>query len=124
MDVEARLRAVQQENEMLRARIDQLEEALGVRLPTPVEWGLTGSEARVFGLFRARELVTRDAIMAVLYRDAGKDEPEQKITDVFICKIRRKLKPFAIEIKTVWGQGYALPADTRKLLKQEEAIAA
>jgi two-component system cell cycle response regulator CtrA len=41
----------------------------------------------------------------------GRDEPELKIIDVFVCKLRKKLadhvngKNF---IHTIWGQGYAL----------------
>ncbi|MGZ6022618.1 MAG: winged helix-turn-helix domain-containing protein, partial [Rhizomicrobium sp.] len=41
----------------------------------------------------------------------GMDEPNEKIIDVFVCKLRKKL---ALEtdaedyIKTVWGRGYEL----------------
>ncbi len=39
------------------------------------------------------------------------DEPEEKIIDVFICKLRKKLA-LATEganyIETVWGRGYVL----------------
>ena len=46
--------------------------------------------------------------MAALYWD--KDEPgEEKIIDVLVCKIRKKLKPYGIDIKTHWGRGYYLP---------------
>lgn len=41
----------------------------------------------------------------------GMDEPELKIIDVFICKLRKKLSA-ALEgenyIETVWGRGYVL----------------
>jgi two-component system cell cycle response regulator CtrA len=41
------------------------------------------------------------------------DEPEEKIIDVFMCKIRRKLQdilgPVGREyIETIWGRGYVL----------------
>ena len=39
------------------------------------------------------------------------DEPEPKIIDVFICKLRRKLEVAGargVSIDTVWGQGYIL----------------
>ena len=39
------------------------------------------------------------------------DEPEPKIIDVFICKLRRKLEiagARGVSIDTVWGQGYTL----------------
>ncbi len=53
--------------------------------------------------------LSKDAILTQLY--SGMDTPEQKIVDVFICKLRRKLSvPTHGEhcIKTVWGQGYAI----------------
>ena len=39
------------------------------------------------------------------------DEPEPKIIDVFICKLRRKLElagALGMSIDTLWGQGYIL----------------
>ena len=60
-----------------------------------------------------REYASKDAIMAALYWD--KDEPgEEKIVDVLICKIRKKIKPYGIDIKTHWGRGYYLPAEIRR----------
>jgi two-component system, cell cycle response regulator CtrA len=65
---------------------------------------------------RKGAVLTKDAILNQLY--GGMDEPEQKIIDVFICKLRKKLAAATNGehyIKTVWGQGYELrdpPADT------------
>jgi two-component system cell cycle response regulator CtrA len=39
------------------------------------------------------------------------DEPELKIIDVFICKLRKKLSEATgggSSIETVWGRGYVL----------------
>ena len=125
MDVAARLEAVERENDMLRARIAQLEDALaGSAVALPIEWGLTPQESRVLGVLRARSMATKEAVMAALYVDLGKDEAEPKIVDVFICKIRKKLKPFGVEIKTVWGQGYSLAEKSRAVIKQNELRAA
>jgi two-component system cell cycle response regulator CtrA len=41
----------------------------------------------------------------------GMDEPEMKIIDVFICKLRKKLADASMGkdyIETVWGRGYML----------------
>lgn len=113
MDVVARLEVIEAENAMLREEIERLRHLLGHHWLPPIEWRLTGSEARVFGTLLAREIATKDAIMAALYRDAGKEEAEEKICDVFICKLRKKVKPFGIEILTQWGTGWRLPAETR-----------
>lgn len=42
---------------------------------------------------------------------SGMDEPEVKIIDVFICKLRKKLEAIgndAPKIETVWGRGYRI----------------
>lgn len=117
MDVAARLEVVEAENEMLRERIAQLETLLCGDAAPPIQLGLTPSEGLVLGLLMQRDVATKDAVMAVLYRNRGRDEAEIKIVDVFICKMRRKLKPCEIEIKTLWGTGYALPAASKAKIK-------
>lgn len=125
MDVERRLEVVEQENLLLRERIAFLEAILIDCVRLPVEWGLTQQETRVFGTLVNREVATKDAVMAALYSDrAGAEgEVEPKIVDVFVCKIRKKLKPFGIEIRTVWGQGYALKPDIRSVYRTAKAAA-
>jgi two-component system cell cycle response regulator CtrA len=53
--------------------------------------------------------LTKEMFLAHLY--AGRDEPEMKIIDVFICKVRRKLADAGAAgvIETVWGRGYRIP---------------
>lgn len=122
MNVDARVEALEQQNERLRDRIAQLEDAAGMNTLTPVEWCLTSSEMRVFGVLMARELATKTAIMAALYR-SDREEPEIKIVDVFVCKARKKLQPFGIEIKTRWGEGYYLDATTKDAVRRFTAPA-
>lgn len=126
MDVERRLEVVEQENLLLRERIAFLEAILIDCARLPMEWGLTQQETRVFGTLVNRELATKDAVMAALYSDrAGAEgEVEPKIVDVFVCKIRKKLKPFGVEIRTVWGQGYTLDAQTRAAYRPASKAAA
>lgn len=99
------------ENDELRARVHVLEEMVGMRLHVPLVFGLTAQEAALFGLLLKREIVTREAAMVVLYgaRAGGEGDVQVKIVDVFLCKIRKKLKPFGIAIETVWGRGFAMP---------------
>lgn len=102
--------AVERENEKLRDKVAQLEEIIGLRLPAPLVLGLSGKEAQLFGALYTREFLTKPAIMTLLYSDRADAEPEIKIVDVFVCKIRAKVAPFGIEIETAWGQGYAMTA--------------
>lgn len=117
---DARAEALNDEVERLRARIQQLEACLGFTFVTPIEWGLTASEAKVFGALMTRDTLTKDGAMAALYVDVGADdEPHVKIVDVFICKLRRKLKPFGLEVLTIWGVGYRLTAETKALCREQ-----
>ncbi len=71
---------------------------------------LTGKEFSMLELLvlRKGQVVTKDAFLNYLYN--GTDEPEAKIIDVFICKLRKKLQTVGGSdlIGTVWGQGYIL----------------
>ena len=52
------------------------------------------------------DTVSKEVYLDYLYR--GKDEPEFKIIDVFICKVRKKLKAATgVDfIENIWGRGY------------------
>jgi two-component system, cell cycle response regulator CtrA len=106
---EAELRG---EIETLQERIIQLEEVIGLRFDSPLMLGLTPSEAKLFGALLKREFLTREALLICLYGSVpSDDEVEIKIVDVFICKLRKKLRPFGIAIETMWGRGfYMTPA--------------
>lgn len=53
-------------------------------------------------------MVTKEALHLTMYGDLG--EVGMKIIDVFVCKIRAKMKgKTSLKIETVWGQGYRLP---------------
>ena len=110
--------AQQEEIEMLREKVRMLEDALASRgVPIPVEWRLTTSEAVVFAHLTTRDMATKQSIMTAMYSGRpDADEPEIKIVDVFVCKMRKKLKPFDVVIDTVWGQGYSL-RDRQKYLE-------
>jgi DNA-binding response OmpR family regulator len=116
VDLQRRLEVVEAENERLREEIAILERALMPEADLPVEWNLTGYERQVFLVLLGRQGVcTKDTIMAALYRDLGKDEADIKIVDVLVCKARKKLRPFGVEIKTVWGVGYQLADEARRM---------
>ena len=54
-------------------------------------------------------MLSKDAFLNHLYR--GIDDPEPKIIDVFMCKLRRKLADAGatgVVIDTIWGQGCIL----------------
>jgi two-component system cell cycle response regulator CtrA len=58
---------------------------------------------------RKGSTLTKDMFLNHLY--GGMDEPELKIIDVFICRLRKKIAQATggeRNIETVWGQGYVL----------------
>jgi two-component system cell cycle response regulator CtrA len=71
---------------------------------------LTGKEYQMLELLSLRKGTTLTKEMFLNHLYGGMDEPEVKIIDVFICKLRKKLNQFAKDdyIETVWGRGYML----------------
>jgi len=72
---------------------------------------LTSKEYAILELLAMRKgsVLTKEMFLNHLY--SGMDEPEQKIIDVFVCKLRRKLYEASggkNYVETVWGRGYML----------------
>jgi two-component system, cell cycle response regulator CtrA len=72
---------------------------------------LTAREYGILELLSMRKgaTLTKEMFLSHLY--GGMDEPELKIIDVFICKLRKKLREATggqHYIETVWGRGYLL----------------
>ena len=72
---------------------------------------LTGKEYQMLELLSLRKGTTLTKEMFLKHLYGGMDEPELKIIDVFICKLRKKLGEATDGdnyIETVWGRGYVL----------------
>ncbi len=73
---------------------------------------LTGKEYAILEMLSLRKGMTLTKEMFLTHLYGGRDEPELKIIDVFVCKLRKKLHvagaPPSGCIETVWGRGYAL----------------
>src|SRR5580692_4762989 len=72
---------------------------------------LTGKEYGILELLSLRKGTTLTKEMFLNHLYGGMDEPELKIIDVFVCKLRKKLAQAAggeNYIETVWGRGYVL----------------
>jgi two-component system cell cycle response regulator CtrA len=72
---------------------------------------LTGKEYQMLELLSLRKGTTLTKEMFLNHLSGGLDEPELKIIDVFICKLRKKLAEATgghNHIETVWGRGYVL----------------
>jgi two-component system, cell cycle response regulator CtrA len=76
-----------------------------------VRVNLTRKEYQMLELLSLRRgtTITKEMFLSQLY--GGMDEPEIKIIDVFMCKVRKKLAEASNGkdyIETVWGRGYLL----------------
>ena len=73
---------------------------------------LTGKEYQMLELLSLRKgtTLTKEMFLNHLY-GGGMHEPELKIIDVFVCKLRKKLAQAtggSHYIETIWGRGYVL----------------
>lgn len=76
---------------------------------------LTGREYAILELLAIRKGATLSKEVFLNHLYGGMEEPEFKIIDVFICKLRKKLADALggeNYIETVWGRGYVLRAPT------------
>ncbi len=72
---------------------------------------LTGKEYGILELLSLRKGTTLTKEMFLNHLYGGMDEPEVKIIDVFICKLRKKIEQLSngeSYIETVWGRGYVM----------------
>lgn len=72
---------------------------------------LTGKEYGIMELLSLRKGTTLTKEMFLNHLYGGMDEPEVKIIDVFVCKLRKKIETATggdSFIETVWGRGYVL----------------
>ena len=86
---------------------------------------LTGKEYQMLELLSLRKGTTLTKEMFLNHLYGGMDEPELKIIDVFICKLRKKLANSTggeNYIETVWGRGYVLRDPSVVRLDQKIAV--
>ena len=86
---------------------------------------LTGKEYAMLELLSLRKGTTLTKEMFLNHLYGGMDEPELKIIDVFVCKLRKKLSTATggeNYIETVWGRGYVLrdPVDSPEDLESKQ----
>lgn len=103
--------------EDLEVKLDHHKRELGIHRDDSItaafhrSWHLTGKEAALLAALYARKgaLMSSDSLMDALYGDRF-EMPEIKIVQVFVCKVRRKLRLHmnCDPIDTHWGRGFSL----------------
>ncbi len=87
---------------------------------------LTNKEYSILELLAIRKgvMISKEMFLNHLY--GGMDEPEMKIVDVFICRLRKKIADITGDnfIQTVWGRGYILQDPAEKTDSRKEVMKA
>ncbi|MGI2031961.1 winged helix-turn-helix domain-containing protein [Rhizobium panacihumi] len=106
-----------------RETIRQITNALAVAPAAFLdELGLTKTEAEVLRILVAKrgQVVTKDSLLTLLYMSRPDEAPEEKIIDVYVCKLRAKL-PETCQIKTRHGSGYQFIGQHEDLFERAAA---
>ena len=86
---------------------------------------LTGKEYGILELLSLRKGTTLTKEMFLNHLYGGMDEPELKIIDVFVCKLRKKWAAATggdNYIETVWGRGYVLRDPIEETTTEETEV--
>jgi DNA-binding response OmpR family regulator len=111
--------AVAPETARLRDRVEELERLLGMRPVLPRMWGLTGREADVLGILLRRQVMTHTQLFEAIW--GGDSDCDLKIVEVVVCKLRAKLRPHGIAIRTEHGVGYFVPPESKATARAQIA---
>ena len=108
------------EAEQLRNRVEELQALLGVgnddvsRLLAVLD--ATPQQCEMIGFMLRRSVATRTALHTVLFGARPDcDQPEIKLIDVQMVKVRKALEEVGVEVRTEWGSaaGQSLPRTKR-----------
>lgn len=119
MNLAERCELLEEENRQLKAALCGSE-----AIHFPREWKLNAAERRVVRSLASSPsgFRTHEALFKVA---AVKEDVDRALLGVVIARARRKLKPYGIEIQTVWGEGYKLYPESRlAVLKACSEVAA
>ena len=108
----------------LQDRVHELEALLGVgnddvsRLLTVLD--ATPQQAEMVGFMLRRSVATRTALHTVLFGARPEsDQPELKLIDVQMVKVRAALKSVGVEVRSEWGSGgWSIPAEDKAELRR------
>ena len=112
----AQIERLRMERDEALERICQLEDLLVARDTAHFcDFGLTHSENMVFGALLRWPVISKDQLMDLLY-GCRTDPPGPDNISILIMRVRRKLKPHGVVIRTLWGRGYSMDEMSRARL--------
>lgn len=102
-------------------RIDALEQELGLKTDFPPEFSIPRNMMPLLGILLKREIISREGALIAIYSgmpNSWGKEPDPKIIDVFICKLRIRLKKYGIKVSCKWGLGYFMDGENKRRLRE------
>lgn len=119
---QSRIEALEDEAATWRELYESLKRDLDEMAATimPQTLHLTPTEARLLALLYRCPMVTREVAFQVLYGNRVHDDelPDIKILDVFVCKLRAKLKLWRMGVETIYAQGFGMPRQSKEILRR------
>lgn len=112
--------ALREENDILRETVRQLREDLAPRMAFPKAWKLSPHQSAVLSCIMAASphVATRGRILSALYGDREAPDCADKLLNVMVHEIRKRLRAAGAEagIRNIFGRGYVMTAATRERL--------
>src|SRR5688572_7781403 len=110
--------SVAEENELLREQNRQLRDLVFRKADAEPyhRLGIRGMKAKLLAILMRHEVVSRDLAMEALYSHKA-DQPDPKVIEVMLCKLRKLLLPHSIKISVTYSVGWSIsPEDKKHLL--------
>ena len=105
-------------NVLEQEKAELLELLVGAKEVLPAIAGLSPSEGRILAALMTHERMSREALFHI---SGSRANDGTKIVDVWICKLRKKIRPLGLDTKNIWGEGYYIPREQKDALKAEAA---
>lgn len=118
----SQLAAAWGEVQRLRDRVEELEGLIGMPPMQPPLPGFTRREMQLLGVLLKNPIMRREFAFSLIW--GGDSDINEKILDVFICKLRRKLRSYDVSIGCKWGIGYFISPEDKAKVRQVLAATA
>lgn len=108
-------------SEPLLDRIDMLERELGMKTDLPPEFNIPRNMGALLAMLLKREIITREGALLAIYSgmpNTWDKDPDPKIIDVFICKLRVRLRKYGVKVSCKWGLGYYIDGENKRKLRE------
>lgn len=109
------------ELQQLRDRVEELEEALGIAAGQLDQFGCLGLAplpTSLMGMLYKSNIVSREAAFVALYGSRIEcDQPDIKNLDVYIWRVRDRLKRYGITVNSQRGVGWYMTQENKAKLR-------